>query len=501
MLKRILNIDLGEIGRQTLKGSSYSYIGVLIGFLSTAVLFPRLLTPAQIGVTTLLITYSQFISILGNFGFGATITRLFPYFKNNSNGHNGIVFLSLMVLFVGFLFSSIVYYFLSPFIVSQDISNKLFFQFSWLVFPLSFFVLAFNLFDSYARALGNAVTGALIKEIVQRVLLLLAVLSYGFIPFIDFGKFIYLYVTAFSTSGIILIYYLIQKGQFDVTPKFSFLRKGLRKVIYSVSLYSILQGFGNILVQRVDTVMISFYLTLEETGIYGTTFFFGLLIVMPARALSRITSNVLAQAIKDKNMERVNSIYKKSSINQFLIGALVFIGIWGNIDNVFIILTEEFRGGEYVIFYIGLSNLMNAILGANAQILQLSRHYRYTAYLLVIFAVLVVATNFIFIPSFGIIGAAMASFISVLIYSLIRIYLVYNKFKLQPFSIKHVYIVLIALVSYSAVYFIPAFDNFIVDIIIRSSIISLVFAGIAIVVNVSDDFNAMYLQLRSKFSN
>ncbi len=363
------------------------------------------------------------------------------------------------------------------------------------------FVLAFNLFDSYARALGNAVTGALIKEIVQRVLLLLAVLSYGFIPFIDFEKFIYLYVTAFSTSGIILIYYLIKKGQFDVTPKFSFLRKGLRKVIYSVSLYSILQGFGNILVQRVDTVMISFYLTLEETGIYGTTFFFGLLIVMPARALSRITSNVLAQAIKDKNMERVNSIYKKSSINQFLIGALVFIGIWGNIDNVFIILTEEFRGGEYVIFYIGLSNLMNAILGANAQILQLSRHYRYTAYLLVVFAVLVVATNFIFIPSFGIIGAAMASFISVLIYSLIRIYLVYNKFKLQPFSIKHVYIVLIALVSYSAVYFIPAFDNFIVDIIIRSSIISLVFAGIAIVVNVSDDFNAMYLQLRSKFSN
>ncbi len=499
-LKQLLKFDLGEIGRQTIKGSGYSYIGVLIGFLTTAVLFPRLLSTEQIGVTTLLVTYSQFISIVGNFGFGGAITRLFPYFKNANNGHNGIVFLILLVLFVGYLFSALAYYALYPYIVSQDISNELFFKFSWLVFPLSFFILAYNLFDTYARAIGNAVTGVFVKEIVQRVVVLLAIVMFALSPIVSFEYFLWLYVFAFFISGILILLYLISKKQFSIQPKFEFLRPGFRKIIYNVSFYSILQGFGNILVQRVDTVMISFYLSLQETGIYGTTFFFGLLITLPSRSLSRITSTVMAHALKDKDHKRVLSIYKKSSINQLLAGALVFVGIWGNIDSVFVILTEEFRIGEYVIFFIGLSNVINSSIGANAQIIQLSKYYRYTAYLLLVFVALVVISNFVFIPQFGIVGAALASCISVFIYSLIRLWLVYDKFDMHPFSSSHLKVVIISAAALFSSSLLPSLDFFVFDILIRSTLISTVFIGLSIYFKVSEDLNALFAQFKQKLN-
>ncbi len=499
-MRKFFKIELGEIGRQTIKGSGYSYFGVLLGFVTTAILFPRLLTLGQIGVTTLIMTYAQFLSIMGNLGFGAAITRLFPYFKNYENGHNGIVFLATLVLFGGFAVSAVIYHFLYPYIVSQDVSNELFFRYSWIVFPLGFFILAFNLFDTYARALGNAVTGAFIKEILQRFLLLGSVVFFGYTSLIEFDEFILLYAGAFSASGVFLVIYLIIKNQFVLTPRLNYLRKGIRRVMFNVSLYAILQGFGNILVQRIDTVMISFYLTLEETGVYGTTFFFGLLILMPSRALSRISSNVLAQALKDKNYERVRSIYRKSSVNQYWIGVLVFIGLWGNIDNVFIILTDKFRIGKYVIFFIGLSNLVNTIIGANVQIIQLSKYYRYLAYLLIVFVVLIVATNFAFIPFFGITGAAIASFISVLIYSLIRLIIVYRKFGMHPFEWAHVRISIVALVSYSVALIVPEISMFIVDIFVRSAVILVVYLALSILFNTSEDLNKIISQLKSKLN-
>ena len=51
-------------------------------------------------------------------------------------------------------------------------------------------------------------------------------------------------------------------------------------------------------------------------GIYNISFYFGTIILIPAVALGKISSTFIADAWKDKDMETINDIYYKSSINQ-----------------------------------------------------------------------------------------------------------------------------------------------------------------------------------------
>lgn len=501
MLKGLLKFDLGEIGRQTIKGGLYGYMGVLIGFVTTAIIFPRFLTTAQIGVLTLLISYSQLISVFGSLGFASAITRFFPYFKNDKNGHNGLSALAFLVVILGYSLSAIVFYLIEPLVVAQNEENSLYFKFSWLVFPLAFFTLLFNMYDTYNRANGNAVTGAFTKEVIQRLLVIASALAFAFLPFIDFPEFIYLYVFSMCSSAGVILWYLLSKRQLSYRLNTRFLRKGFRRILISVSLYSILEGLGSVLVQRVDTIMLSFYLSISETGIYTTTFFFGILILLPARALTRITSKYIAQSIKDKDLKRVKSIYKKSSMNQLILSALIFIGLWANIDNCFHILTEEFEKGKYVIFFIGLSNIVNSTTGISSQIIGVSKYYRANTYLLVIFIGLVVSSNVLFIPRFGITGAAIASFTSVCLYNLLRVGYVYKKMKILPFDAKQILVILIASVVYFLSTLLPTLDHFVLDILVRSLLITVIYIPLILAFRTSDEANSIFKQFIRKAGN
>tara|TARA_Y100000385_G_scaffold291985_1_gene375288 strand:- start:19676 stop:21160 length:1485 start_codon:yes stop_codon:yes gene_type:complete len=482
---------VGQIERQTIKGSLYSYIGVAIGFVTTAVLFPRLLTTEQIGVLSLLVAYAQLISVVGNLGFPSVVIRFFPYFQNKQKGHNGLLFLVLLVLGVGFTIGAVLYSFVEQLFIVPDLENLLYLKYSWFVYPLSFFVIAFMHVDAYNRALGNAVTGSLIKEITQRVFIFISAILFWYFSFIHFDELVLFYVASFSSSSIILFIFLKYKKELFLRPHFSFLKKKLRKVMFSYSLYSVIAGLGNVVIQRIDAIMIGYFVNVSAVGIYTTTFFFGTIILVPSRALSRISSIIVADALKMNDFQRIKSVYVKSSINQFLIGALLLVGIWSNIDNCFRILPREFEEGKYVILFIGLSNLVNLSLGINFQIIHLSRYYRSITYFLLIFCTLIVITNYLLIPIYGIAGAALASFISVTIYSLLRVIYVYRKFSFQPFGIVHVKIIGITLICFMVNLVIPVMDHFIVDIAIRSGLIGLLYTFIAFKLNISEEMNAL----------
>ena len=498
-IKKLTNLKLGEIGRQTIKGGYYTYLGTALGFFFASIIQPRVLTKEQIGAIGLLIAYSQLLSVLGNLGVNTIITRLFPYFRNKDNGHNGLLAFSILIISVGFLLCIVVFKLFGSILVSQAETNNLFNQYIWLVYPLTLFVLFFRVGDAYNRALGNAVTGSLISEVIQRSILIVFILLYTVIPFIDFDLYLKSYVMASGISTLLIFIYLKKRGELKWNISAKFLRPKLRKVMYSVGGFSILQGFGSVIIQRIDTIMISFYLSLDETGVYFTTFFFGSIILLPQRALSRISSNVLAQALKDKDMRRVESVYKKSSINQLLLGVLLFVGIWGNIENCFHILTDRFQAGRYVIFFIGLANIVNITIGLSNQIISLSKYYRYNAYFLTVFVVIIVASNYLFIPPWGIVGAAVASFTSTIIYSLIMLLFLYRKMKLLPLTINHLYIILIGIVTYFISELLPELDHFVLDILVRSVLILFVYVVFVVVFKVSEEASSIYKQLKNNF--
>jgi O-antigen/teichoic acid export membrane protein len=481
---------LGVIQKQSISGVIYSYIGVGLGFFTTVVLYTHILSTEQIGLLRLLVSYSTIIAMFASFGMNSVTVRLFPYFRDAKKKHNGYLGIVLIVSVVGFTFTTLIYLFLRPYIIDNaQEKSALFIPYFYYVIPLSLFTLLFGILDTYYRVLYNAVKGIVYKEVLQRIFILISVVLF-YLGIVDFHKMVWLYVLALILPSILLWTALVRSQQLFIKPNFNFINKAFANEMFNVALYGILASFSGVIVQTIDIIMVNNYLGLSLTGVYSVSFFFGALILIPMRTMGKIGSVVIAEAWKHNDNKTILDIYRKSSLNLSIIGLLLFIGIWGNIDNVFFIIGEEYEQGKYVIFFIGLASLIDVFMGLNSYIIGTSQYFRWQTYFTIIFAIIVVSTNIIFIPVFGIIGAALASFISKLIFSLLRFIFVYNKFGFQPFNYKHIVLILIAATSLAISSLIPSFHNYVFNILLRSTVISFIFIVPVYLLKISKDVNS-----------
>ena len=103
----------------------------------------------------------------------------------------------------------------------------------------------------------------------------------------------------------------------------------------------ILRGF--------DMLMIEHYLDLKQVAYYGLAFFIGSVIRVPSRSISSISSPLIAKSFEENNLSNIQSIYSKSSINLLIIGAVLFLCIVLNIDDILEELTSKLKSFE--VFY------------------------------------------------------------------------------------------------------------------------------------------------------
>jgi O-antigen/teichoic acid export membrane protein len=488
---------LGKIKDQAIKGTIFTYVGVIIGFITTALIFPKVLTKEQIGLLGLLVSYSAIFAQFASLGTGRVVIIAFPYFQSKEHKHHGLLFIILAVTGIGFVISVVAFYFLREYLISSSHeSSELVIKYFHYLLPLILFTLVFMVLDSYYKVLQNAVKGIVLKEFVQRILFLAFIIFYYY-GYLNFSQYVIFYVAAICLPAIVLIIALIKDRQFFLKPDLKFVDKDLRKLMVQVGFYGILIGFSGIVITNFDRIIVERFLDVGATGIYTTTAFFATLVIMPSRALLKISDPFISQSWKNGDLEHLLFLYKKTSMSQLVIGALLFIGIWANQNNVFRILPAVYEPGRYVIFFIGLAYMFDMVSGAAGLILANSKHFKYMAYFMILLIVLVVVTNIIFIPIFGLAGAAFATCLSKFLTNLVMFLFLKIKYRLQPYSLHYLWVVLIAVIAYVAGYFVPASDNLYFDIFYRSAIISVVYLVLLLWFRLYPELNERYTWLIS----
>ncbi len=493
---------MGIIEKQSIKGSIYSYIGVAIGFITAGYLMPNYFSKEQNGVIELLTSYSLVFATLATLGLNNVTVRLFPWFRNKDNHHNGFFGILFWVNMAGFLLALILYLILRPWILGDTPAGTgLFAKYVDYIIPLTAFTTIYLVIDIYYSVLMNAVRGIFLKEFVQRVILLVVIL--GFIAGIfQFNGVILLFTVALSTPGIIIAILLMKDGEFRIKPQPEFLTPELKKSVTSVAFYGITIAFSNILILYLDRILINDMLGLGETGTYGRLAFYGTLVSIPIRSVSKISAVMVGQNWKDGDHDAINKLYRDTSLHQLIFGLLIFIGIWGNVKNIFHMIPDSYSNGRYVIFWMGISNLFIMASGISGSIMTTSSHYRRLAMFVVFFGILVLATNLLFIPMFGIAGAALASAVSALFYAGMRFVFLWRRYGMQPYTWQHAGAVVVAALSYLPAILIPDlyqadhhYLSLILDVAVRSAAISIVFIGATLIFNLSPDLNRRWNEM------
>jgi O-antigen/teichoic acid export membrane protein len=492
---------VGIIIKQTIRGSIWSYLGVGLGFLNLAIISPKVFSTEQIGLTQILVAMAVILSQFASLGFNNVTTRLFPYFRNEKNGHNGFLFLSLSVALFGFILVLISLKFILRYIIEDNLEKSpLLSEYAYYLIPLIFFYLLFTVFDNYNRVLFDAVLGTFLKEFLVRLLNLGAILLFYF-DIIEFDLFIFLYVFVMAVPMVYLLIHLISKKRFNLRPQLRFLSPDLKKQILDLCIFGIIIGLSGYALANIDKYMINEFIDLGAVGIYSIAFYFGTLILIPTRSLNKIAVPIIAESWKNKDLNNIKDIYYKSSINQFVFGLLLFVGIWVNIDNIFRLLPEEYSFGRWVILYIGIANVITSLSGSSIYILATSAFYRFQSYFMILLILLVVITNLIFIPLYGITGAALASLISTLIYVSVRMFFLHKKFNMWPMKRNHLLAILVASLAFIISSLLPYLENLWVDLFVRSTILLISYSLLTLALNISEELTLTIKNYSEKLFN
>lgn len=468
---------MGSIRKQSLYSTVIIIIGFAIGainqwfFVSNRDYF----TPEQYGLTRVFLDITMNFCTVGSLGLAAIMYKFFPYYKDHlSASENDLLGLSLLAGMIGFVLVLIGSWWLQP-LVFQLFGKRspLLVQYYYWIFPFSFFYLFFYILELYTHQLRQTVYTNFLKETLLRffttVLILLVVFGW-----IDFDQFIKLFAFLYGMILVFLVGYLWRIGKLKIVLTPSRVTKKFRKKILILFSYTYFGQIIQTVALTIDSILIATFQGLAFTGVYNFATYAINLSMIPHRALTPISIPHLAQAWKDKQLGEIQRIYERSSINLLAGGLLIILNIWLGIQDaiVWLGMQEYYQTAFELMVVLGIAKLVELGTGVNNYIIATSTHWRFEFYSGVILLALTIPTNYYLVKNYGMIGAAWSAVISLTSYNLIRLWFLWKKFRMQPFTRKTLWLLLIAATSFTLVWILPTTTSPFLNLLIRCGLYS-----------------------------
>lgn len=494
---------MGLVIRQSFITTIISYCGVAIGYINLLYLYPKYLEPNQIGLLRTIQDAAILFTPFAQFGIAQSILRYYPRLVTTKESSGSFIRLMLLLALAGFgIFFTFFKIFETPILSYFESNAKEIIGYSSLVLWLTLILLILAVLEAYSRSLLKTIVPNLLREIVARLLLAILVLLY-FTGYLDFNQFIVSTALAYLLCLTILIIYLWNQGELQMKMNFDQLDKAQLPGLLKYSLLSFAGMAGLIIIGKVDSIMVSGMLGLAANAIYTTAFYMATVIEIPKRALMQIAMPLISRAFEKNDLADIKVIYQKTSINQLIIGGLILIGIWANLHNIFGLMPrgEIYEAGQYVVLIIGLGKLLDMMFGPSSEIIVLSKYYSFNIVLIILLAISIVVANNILIPRYGIDGAAIGSAAALVMFNLLKYFFIYIKLAMQPLTWSTVKVLVIALIVLGVNFALPKIDVILVDVLFRSSLITVVYGTLIFFSKVSTDGNLVIAGLFSRVTS
>ena len=424
---------MGVILQQSIKGTIVTYLGTFLGFLTTFFVLTRFLSPAEVGLSRVLIDTATLLISLAQLGASTSIIRFFPYFKDEEHQHYGFFGWTVIIPFVGFVFFASLFALLKGPLSNIFISNSpLFVNFYYFVLPLAFAMLYQIIFETNINALMHVVFPRFVREVLVRLCMLTTYLLYAF-RHISLTGFVSAICITYGIAAIANIAYLLHLGKFKWKPDLSYITPELRRNFMFYTLFLLTSALSGILAPMLSSYFVTAQMGLKMTGIFAIATYMASMIAMPYRSLGAIATPQVAQAVKDNDEEQVSTLTQKVALNQTFVGIFVFLAIWINIDLIYAILPngDLYSTGRSALFYLLWGQLVTSSLMISNNVLNYSKYYYLSLLLTVLLTTATLSLNAIMLPPWGMAGAAAASTLAFVIYYALQLWVIKQLLNVQ----------------------------------------------------------------------
>ena len=487
---------MGIIINQSIKNTIITYFGFGIGAINALFLYTIFLGKMNYGIVAFVLSAANIMMPLMAFGVQNTLIRFYSKYNSEEERDN---FLSLM-LFIPIVFIlpiAVILYFFYPqityFILNENPNVA---PFLWLIPLVGIFMGYFEIFYAWVKVHFQSVFGNFLSEVLTRVIILILLFSVNQ-NWIQKDTFVYSLSIVYGFQCFAMMVFAMRVKM----PFFKFQLPKNTKEIFIYSFFIIATGTVSVMLIDFDKVMIPAYQNISNNAFYSVAVFIAMVIMVPSRAMMQIIHPITAQLLNENKFEELGVLYKKSAINLQVFGGLIMLGIFLNCTELYQLIPQEYSGGIAVVFLIGLSKFYDLILGNNTAIILNTKYYRWFLFFSIVLIALMIVLYMFLIPIYGIVGAALATLIAVIIYNTIKLLFVFWKMNLFPFTIKTVYS--FGIISF--VFLLFCFWDFqfhpILNIVFKSILITIVYGLLNYKLKISIEINQILDKLRAKYSN
>ncbi len=466
-LKNKINSDIHL--KELLKGSSIAFVlrivGIIAGYIFT-LLITRGYGAETMGVFALSFTLLQISSVIGRLGMDTALLRFVAEYS--SQGKWEIVkdiYKKAIRLVIPFsLFLSVLVFFLSPYIAEYLFRKPHlapYFQIASL--GIAPFVLLFIHTESL-RGLKKIKEYMFIQQtgifILASTLLALIIFlltnnlptpindkptntNDSLTPSPTLSLFSQMPIITYIFSVFIFstIAYLIWKKTLNhfTNPSINKLTNNspiLYSTILNVSLPMLFSSSLILLMGWTDTIMLGIFRTEEEVGIYNVAYKMAMITSVTLTAINTISAPKFAEFWGKGDIKGLAKVAQQSTKLIFWTSFPILLLFLIFPKPILSIFGEEFKVGAIALMILTIGQFINAIFGSVGYILQMTGKQIIVKNFLVVSLVTNICLNFVFIPSYGYLGAAVSSVVSTIIWNILSWIFIRKTYNINTISIK-----------------------------------------------------------------
>jgi len=480
------------------KGAGIVFSGMIAGNLLgmvNQILLGRFLGPENYGLFNLALSVVMIASSISVFGFFGSLARFIPYHlkRNEAETVKSVIdFSSVFVLSIGFIFAAFLYIFSGKIAVSIFHEPRL--EQALKIFSVGVPVFGMqSVMRGIFRGFKAVKYDALIFNIIDRIAkITFFLISLAFIYKL-YGALIAF--TAGVLSTVIVSFWLIRRRVFPDYHKFR--RTPVARELLSFSWPLALTGFSFLFVSKTDKIMLGYFMTSQDVGIYMPALVLSNLLIFVATAFKYIFLPVVSEFFTRNDISGLGKLYKSTSKWIFMVVLPLFLLILLFPKEILTILYgSEYVGGYIALVILSLGIAMNDFAGTAGNILVGGGHTKLNLACEIIAAVTNVLLNIILIPLYGIAGAAIATGISYITRNISSLSFVYRAYRIHPYKSNYIGFLFSGFVSAAIVYVIKIFSplSWWLNVFVLGAVFIVVYLFLSLVSRSFDDNDRVILE-------
>ena len=367
----------------------------------------------------------QFLVLISSLGLTFSVLRLTADHNNflNNKPLNKYLYKTVKVIFLSSITFAVVL-----FLIKEELAVKVFKDekmgeyFKYLSFFLVFLVFH-TFFSEFIRAKKKF---QLYGFFMYSLPYLIFIIFLGFILFFDLNEYYIIkgYLCSITIVAISLLLFFPFKVLKSKT-EFSYKR------LFSISFPMMFSATFIFVSEWTDIFMLGAMVSKAEVGVYNAAFKLATIAIVVINAVNTVLGPKIAELYgKNELLEIRKLIYKSTRLITIVTLPIIIISFRIEFLSFF---GKEFIRGSGVLIIVSIGLLFNAISGSVAQLLNMTNHQKELRNITIITVIINMTLNFILIPIYGIIGAAVASLISNMGLNIICILYIKKKFGFYTF--------------------------------------------------------------------